>query len=238
MSKYKRAVVFGCSHGASVDPVARRAIARFVADYRPHRVVHLGDFCDTAALRAGAYEREDVDGDIDAGLTFLAEMGVTDALCGNHEARLWKLQHDRNPLVAALSGRIIRELESACAQRGVRLVPWDGAFQCVRLGNYKLMHGYLYGENAARDHAEAHGNVIHAHTHRPAFATGRRDDHARGICVGTLTRRREMTYAQGRRATLSWGQAFVWGEYNEQVFHPNLCLGPAEEHDSSVWRLP
>jgi len=95
----------------------------------------------------------------------------------------------------------------------------------------------MYGENAIRDHAEAHGNVIHAHTHRPGIATGRRDDHPTGICVGTLTARRSMEYAKSRRATLSWGQAFAWGEYTDNYANFNLCMGPNEQNGAR-WILP
>lgn len=236
--RWKRFLAVGCSHGKHLDPAARRAVLKFIADFKPQRVIHLGDFCDTAALRAGAHERDDVDSDIDAGLQFLIEIGATDVLCGNHEDRLWRLQHDRNPLVAALSGRIIREIEDHCTKHRVRLVPWDGVHQSLTLGNYTLMHGVMFGENATRDHAEAFGNVIHAHTHRPGIATGRRSDFPLGFGVGTLTRRREMDYAKGRRATLAWGQAFVYGEYCDNFCAPQLCLGPQEQQRGAVWRLP
>jgi len=238
---YKRAVVVGCSHGAHVCPGAQESLVKFIKDYKPHRVIHLGDFCDTAAFRTGA--RDGADGaepvapDITTGLRFLEEIGATDVLMGNHEDRLWNLAKHPNAIVSYASRTAIDCIEDACKRMKAKAYLWDGVFQYAQLGNYKLLHGTMYGENAIRDHAEAHGNVIHAHTHRPGVATGRRDDHPIGMCVGSLARRRDMAYAKSRRATLSWGMGFVWGEYNDKTFHPNLCLGP-QEGDGGNWRLP
>lgn len=238
---YKRALIVGCSHGAHICPNARDAIIKFRKEYKPHKVIHLGDFCDTAAFRGGAIGTSDsaepVAPDVDDGLTFLAEIGATDVLMGNHEDRLWRLACSPNAVVAYAAGKVMDEITKHCGRYKASMHPWDGVFQRLQLGNYKLMHGVMYGENAIRDHAETYGNVIHAHTHRPGIATGRRDDHPIGICVGTLTNRRAMDYAKARRATLSWGMGFVWGEYNDQFFHPNLCLGP-QESGAKDWRLP
>ena len=238
---YKRALIVGCSHGAHICPEARKAIIQFKNEYKPHRVIHLGDFCDTAAFRGGANGTSDmsepVEPDVDDGLTFLAEIGATDVLMGNHEDRLFRLQYSPNAVIAYAAHQVIECIRKHCVKYKSPMLPWDGVFQSMILGNYKLLHGVMYGENAIRDHAETYGNVIHAHTHRPGVATGRRDDHPVGMCVGTLTNRRSMEYAKARRATLSWGMGFVWGEYNDQLFHPNLCLGP-QEAGSPKWRLP
>ena len=79
----------GCSHGVLIDPNARAAALEFKSRFKPKRVFHLGDWCDTAALRAGAKgtndEDEPVSPDIDIGLEFLEELGVTDCTMGNHD---------------------------------------------------------------------------------------------------------------------------------------------------------
>ena len=96
------------------------------------------------------------------------------------------------------------------------------------------MHGVMYGENATRDHAEAYGNVVHAHTHRPAQAKGRRSDNPTGFCVGSLVEPRDMDYAKTRRATLAWGRGFVWGEYTDTT----SILWLHELPENVPWRLP
>lgn len=241
VKSWKRVLVVGCSHGKHIDPAARKAVLDFKARFKPQRVVHLGDFCDTAAFRSGckgtADESERIEPDIDGGLTFLAETGTTDVLCGNHEDRLWHMAHSPNAVVSYAAMKAIEGIREHCRKRRATLIEYAGTFQKIQIGNFALLHGYMYGENAIRDHAEAHGNVIHAHTHRPGIATGRRDDHPIGICVGTLTARRGMEYAKSRRATLSWGQGFAWGEYCDNFATFNLCLGP-QEQNGNRWILP
>jgi hypothetical protein len=238
---WKRILAVGCSHGEHICPDARRAVLKFIREYKPATVVHLGDFCDTTAFRSGAHgtkdEAEPVAPDIESGLTFLAEIGATHVLLGNHEDRLFSLARSPNAIVSYAAGKCIGAIEDHCRKIRAKFYPWDGAFQGLKLGNFTFLHGYMYGENATRDHAEAHGNVVHAHNHRPALATGRRSDAPLGFAVGTLTRRREMGYAKARRATLSWGQAIVYGEYTDQLCQLNLILGP-QEQAGGTWRLP
>lgn len=238
----KRILIVGCSHGKHIDPTARKAVLDFKARFRPQVVVHLGDFCDTSAFRSGAIgtadDAEAIEPDIDGGLTFLAEIGATHVCLGNHEARLWRECHSPRAVVAYAAGKCVGAIHDHAAKYRYALSEYDGVFQRPFIfGGTKFLHGTMYGENAARDHAEAYGNVVHAHTHRPALATGRRDDFPIGICVGTLTRRREMTYAHGRRSSLGWGQAFAWGEFTDQYCALNLCLGP-QEQQGGAWRLP
>jgi hypothetical protein len=240
--RWKKIVAVGCTHGRYICPDARRAFLGFLDDFRPAVRVHLGDFCDTTAFRAGAHgsadEAEDVEPDIDGGLTFLAEMGATHVLCGNHEDRLWREAASPNAVVAYAAGKCIGALQDHARKYRYELREWEGVHQRPFVfGGVKFLHGVMFGENATRDHAEAFGDIVHAHTHRPAFAIGRRDDSPIGICVGTLTRRREMSYAKARRATLAWGQGFVFGEYCETSASLHLVTGPRENRND-IWRLP
>ena len=132
---------------------------------------------------------------------------------------------------------LISEIETTCRRLKAALFTYRGGWQGVIVNSWRFMHGTMYGENATRDHAEAYGNVIHAHTHRPSLAKGRRIDNPTGVCVGTLTRIREMDYAKNRRATLSWGQAFAWGAIGPKGASVNLCVGPAESQEGE-WQLP
>jgi hypothetical protein len=244
----KRILVVGCSHGVHADPKALAAVLKFKREFRPHTVVHLGDFVDTTAFRGGCAgtsdEMEPVEPDIDGGLDFLKRLGEglsrggLIVLEGNHEHRLYEMAKSPSAVKAHCAGEIIRRIETRVALSKGVLYPWRGVFGGVRLGNFQFFHGSVFGENATRDMAEMHGNVVHAHTHRPAIATGRRDDFPIGIGVGTLTRRAEAGYAKSRRATLGWGQGFVWGEYDDRTAHLQLCLGPNDQNESSEWMLP
>ena len=239
---FKRVLIVGCSHGVHICPRARNAVLKFKKDFKPQTVVHLGDFCDTAALRSGAKgtrdEGEDIEPDIDGGLGFLREIGANIVLAGNHEHRIWQQAESPNAVVAYAAGQILGAIQDFCKASKVQFHEYSGIHQVAKLGDYTLTHGSIYNENSVRDNAEIYGNVVHAHTHRPGIAYGRRIDSPIGFCVGTLTPRRAMGYAQNRRATLSWGMGFVWGEYDDKKAHLQLCLGPQEQNPDSEWRLP
>jgi len=236
---YKRILFVGCSHGKYIDPIAKRAVLKFRDRFKPHTVVHLGDACDTAAFRSGAHgssdESEPVEPDIEGGMQFLEELKVTHFLCGNHEARLWRMRESSNAVVAYAANKAVQHIEDTCRRIRARMFKYDAIWQGIQFGNFRAMHGVMYGENATRDHAEAFGNVVHAHTHRAAVAKGRRSDCPTAYCVGTLTRTRNMDYASTRRATLAWSQALVCGEYNDNIAH--LCLHERQDNESD-WRLP
>jgi predicted phosphodiesterase len=239
---WKRGIAVGCSHGIHADPLALKAVVRVVDEWKPSARIHLGDWTDTTALRSGAGgtadEAEPLQPDIDGGLAFLDAMRATHMVCGNHEDRIWRAAASPRAIVAHCAQSIIQQIEAKARTLRAKLYTYDGVFQTkLKIGNYTGTHGTAYNENAARDHAEMHGNVFHAHTHRPAIATGRRSDHPTGICVGTLTRRREMDYAKTRRSTLAWGQAILLFHYCDDFLVPTLCLGPSEGCGDG-WMLP
>ena len=236
--KWKRALVVGCSHGIHADPAALEAVVRFRQSFQPHTVVHLGDFVDTTAFRSGAKGTADegspVDADIDSGLEFLSRLRPTMVLCGNHEQRLWRAMASPSAIVSHCAETVVRGIEAHCRKLRASLRTYTGIWQGEQLGGYRLMHGVFFSENATRDHAEAYGNVIHAHTHRAAVAKGRRSDNPTGYCVGTLTTASNMDYAAIRRATLSWSQGFVWGEYTDD----QAQLWLHENQTGKAWHLP
>lgn len=236
---WKRFIVLGCSHGNLIDKHARRAVLDFIAAYKPHTRIHLGDFLDTTAFRSGAKgtpdESADIVGDESDGLGFLMDMRATSILCGNHEARLWKLAKHPNSIVAKCARDSILNIQRTALALRAPLLEYDGMHSMARLGNFKYCHGYIYSENACRDMAEAHGNVIFAHSHRAGMAWGRRDDDAVGINVGTLSDIPAMSYANARRATLAWSQGFVWGEYCDSFTQPFLFQKPKS---APGWILP
>ena len=67
--KWVKFIAVGCSHGNLIDPKAAAAVFEFKRRFNPQRIFHLGDFCDTAALRSGAKgtpdEGKPINSDID-----------------------------------------------------------------------------------------------------------------------------------------------------------------------------
>jgi predicted phosphodiesterase len=235
---WKRFLAVGCSHGNLANPDALQAVLRFRDQWKPDLVAHLGDFIDTAAFRAGAKgtpdESEPVRPDFDCGLEFICDLRPQVVLCGNHEARLWRLRNHHNAIVSALAIELSDEIERECRKLKATLIPYRYK-QAYQLADYKLMHGVYYNVTAARDHSEAFGNTIFAHTHRAQLDKGRRDDNPTGICVGTLADIPNMDYASTRRATLGWSGGFVWGVYKGGRLVPWLHEQPQEVKE---WVLP
>lgn len=239
---WKRFMVVGCSHASHADRVALDAIIDARNKFKPERFFHAGDFTDTLAWMASNKdgEGEAVDDDISLGIQHLQELGITDALGGNHEVRLWKYLESPNQIKAYASLKAIEALESGIKKIGATFTKYEGVYSKVQIGNAIITHGTIFNENSARDMAEMYCSnsvnlVISAHTHRCAYAKGRRDDNPTGINVGTLTRERSLDYSLQRRATLGWSQGFVWGEYSD-----DRTVAWLHEHprNQTEWKLP
>jgi predicted phosphodiesterase len=234
--KYKRFLALGCSHGIYADPLAIEAVLKFRKNFKPHEVIHLGDFCDLSAFMSSAKngEGDPIRPDVEQGTNFLEDLQATQILCGNHEARLWKMKKSSNQKDVEAAESTIDAITVTALKLHANFIPYDGIWQKIQLGNFIFTHGTVYNENAARDMAEMYGNVIFAHTHKPSLQNGRRIDPVVGISVGTLTKRGAMEYANTRRSTLAWGQGFVYGEYTDDKLYPRLFT-----HDySDKWNLP
>jgi hypothetical protein len=237
---WKRLMAVGCSHGPFIDQAAKDAVVGFRKNWiRPgkgDRVIHLGDFTDLSAFMSKAKgEGDPIKPDVDQGLSFLEQLKVTDVLAGNHEARIYRELSSKNEIVQLAADILVEKIEGRVRKLRASWLPYRGVWNHLHIGNFKFTHGTMYGENATRDHAEAHGNVVHAHTHRAGVAKGRRDDNPTGFSVGTLTRQGAMEYADTKKSTLSWSQGFVWGEYCD-----DLCVLWLHEQPttSTEWRLP
>lgn len=214
-SRWKPVLAVACTHGHLIDPAFRAAILKFKQQLKPAAVFHLGDWCDTAALRAGAKgtsdESEPCTPDMEQGLDFLEELGVTHCCMGNHDERPYRFTNHYNAVVREYAQGIVDAIEGRMKRLGIQWVNTWGARSWIEWGGRKWMHGYICTENAARDHAEAHGPVVFGHTHTTMLQKGRRDDNPTGICVGTGCRIGNMDYAKARRKTLSWSGGFAWG---------------------------
>jgi hypothetical protein len=245
--RWEKFIGLGCSHGTLIDPDARRAALQLKKRFNPKRIFHLGDWCDTAALRAGAKGTEDegkpIGADIDEGIEFLEEMGVTDCTMGNHDERPYRFLKHHNAQTRELAAQLVYGtaknpggIEGEMKRLKIRWVnTWDIRNYIYAYG-WKWMHGYMFGQQCARDHADAHGNVCFAHAHTPASQQGRRDDNPTGICVGTLTRIGNMDYAKTRRQTHAWGGGMVYGEgYGNKMGWIQLINNGQKKGE---WRLP
>jgi hypothetical protein len=240
MKGWKKWMAVGCSHGAEIDPEARQAVLKFKDRWKPDTTLHLGDFIDLSAFRAGAVRdsndadhASDVAGDLMAGIEFLHELEPNFILCGNHEARLWRFRESPNALLAYAANLTISKIEETAKKLRAPLTPY-GIREYVELGDTKFIHGSMFNVTAIRDHAETYGNVVMAHLHRVGWERARNLDGASGYCTGMLANF-DMSYAATRRATLAWSQGFAYGHYKpDKTTTVNLC----ERKRNNPWLLP
>ena len=242
--KWKRILAVSCSHAKYCDKEALDAVLKFQADFKPHTTIHLGDFVDLTALMAGAKgasEAEPLIPDIDTGLMHLKMLKANIVLCGNHEDRAWRLQSSNNAVVAHAAYKIVEAIGECCKKLRAPLIPYDGVFQMFDIADIGFQHGVLFNEMAARDTAEAFCNstrrkVVFGHSHKVSMQPGRNLIGGMGYNIGTLTKRSSMDYAKARRATLAWTQAFLWGEYCEEL--KQSCIHITSRESNQPWRLP
>ncbi len=225
-----------------IEPAAVRAVLKFSKLYKPDRKFHLGDVCDWAAFRSGARGGKDeaaaIGPDLKAGANFILQYAPTDLLIGNHDVRVWEMADHPNAIIAHAAACSRQEFLNACEKSKVKQLVdhYDIGKSWIQLGDTKVLHGFMYNENATRDHAEHFGKCIIAHLHVATIGNGRRSDHPVCYCVGTLANVAAMTYANRRRATSRWSHGFVWGEYSDTECHINLSW--AEQGQASNWKLP
>ncbi len=238
---WKRYMALGCSHGHLQDDDAIKQVLKFKRLWKPHRIIHLGDFVDTAPFRSGANGTADeavsLKDDLGHGLNFLRALEPTDVLIGNHEVRLYNAAQHYNAVKAYAAQAMIDDIRDL--MRGLHCSyteHWQSVRSWITLGDTKLLHGFVYGESATRDHAEHYGKCIHAHNHTPAQVIGRRSDHPLGTAVGTLMNVQKAGYADSRRATARWGPGFAWGEYREGEC--NVRLSQCAQGQAANWVLP
>ena len=229
--KWKRFLAISCTHGHIADQKALAAILKFRRIYQPHTCLHLGDFTDMAALRAGA--RRDVDDpdrcqsisdDLLAGLSFLWELEPTHIHMGNHEDRLVGMAESGNGIIKYAAGNVLQRIESAAKDMKAKLVPYNGLRpdSCTLLGDTLFLHGTMYNVSAARDHAEALGmSCVFGHTHRVAQEAGRCQRPVVGYNLGCGIDL-NVGYAKIRRQTLGWAHGFAYGEWCSDACVVNL----------------
>jgi hypothetical protein len=162
--------------------------------------------------------------DLLAGLSFLRELEPTTIHFGNHEDRLCGLAHSGNAVVSYAAGQVLGRIEDAAREMKAKLVPYDGLrpSACTQLGDTLFLHGVIFSQSAARDHAETLGmNCVFGHTHRVAMEAGRTQRPVVGYNIGCGVDL-NVGYAKSRRATLGWAHGFAFGEWNDQCCTVNL----------------
>jgi len=225
----RRWVAVGCSHGAHISAAAERAVHAFIADYKPHLIIHLGDWCDTPAFRAGYRGEDDADvaADLLAGVGFLERLRPHILFHGNHDERPYRWLRNRDPIKQYAAQQLVAAFNEMAGRLKMRVVEYAGMQpRCwMPIGGTLFGHGSLFNVNATRDHAEAFGRpVVHAHTHTQAQQAARQAGSPTGYSVGCMADIPSMGYAQNRRQTLAWQHGLAYGEHGEDWCEVSLKL--------------
>lgn len=239
--KWRRWLAVGCTHAGHIDRKAWEQVLAFKRRWKPDETIHLGDFLDTAAWRAGARNSQDdpdhsssFSDDYLHGMTHLKELEITTCLLGNHENRLWQLVRSSSAVVAYAAEQGTQAIEQTVKKLKARLLPYDIEQGLFLLGGTVFLHGFSASENAVRDTIESLGKpIVMAHLHRPEIARGRVIGSPTGICTGTLANIGAMGYARQRRATYRWGHGFAYGE-----FCHDACVSWLATPVKGEWRFP
>lgn len=239
--KWRRWLAVGCTHAGHIDRKSWEQVLRFRDRWRPAETIHLGDFLDTAAWRAGA-RRDPDDPDRSSsfsddylhGMTHLKELMPTRVHYGNHENRLAGLVKSPSAVVAYAAEQGMQAIEGTIKKLRAQVYPYDIEAGLSLLGDTVFLHGFSFSENAVRDTIESLGkSVVMAHLHRPEIARGRVIGSPTGICTGTLANIGAMGYARQRRATYRWGHGFAYGEYCQDA-----CVSWLATPVKGEWRFP
>lgn len=230
----------GCSHGSHICPEARQAVLTFKERWKPNTTLHLGDFVDLAALRAGARANpdcsdrsKDIAEDVAEGVDFLHELRPQHILLGNHEHRLYALAESPNALAAHAANCVLEDIGDCAKKLKARVYPYT-VRSYAEIGDLKCLHGFVYNVNAIRDTAESYGcKTLMAHIHRCGQERARTLNGVSGYALGMMMRF-EPDYAMQRRATLAWSQGFAFGYYTDNQTTVNIV----ERTFGQPWMLP
>lgn len=210
-----------CNHGDRVDTAAAAELWKFLSDFKPDYRVHLGDVWDTAAWRAGAKgtadEGADVASDWDAGCEFLRRFEPHTVFLGNHDVRPHRFLRHPNALLRDAAAGYVSNIERVVRDElKAELIDYDIRTGWRMLGDRAMCHGWMFSENAIRDHVELAGRpVLMGHLHYVGEQVGRCIGGPVGSCVGALCDIDQMDYAKTRRATTRWANGWAWGTFTD-----------------------
>lgn len=217
----KRILVVSCSHGAHMDKESANAVLKFKRDYKPHKTIHLGDFLDLSAFMGSHLDKgkgDEIEPDLNQGIDFVNELEPDLLFMGNHEDRIWNLEQHGSELIRWAAKQVRVKIEKLAKSLHAELIPYTGTFDpnsCRLIGGTAFLHGYMFSEQACRDHAEMIGRpIVMGHVHKLIRQPGRCHGAPEGISVGCLASIPAMHYAKNRRATASWDNGFAFGNYD------------------------
>ncbi len=234
---WKRFIAAGDIHGDQQDPKANAALFKFMETWKPHYRICAGDLWNFVALRRGASkeeQEESLERDYLAGMAWLKRFEASSLLLGNHDYRLWHLREVGKGVQKDYATSAVSLIEKECASLRCPVLPYDRRAGVLRLGNLKVIHGFVAGVNAARRSAQAYGSVLCFHGHGIQHVSIEGVENRMGRMCGCLCNL-DMDYVHASLGSLTWRLGFAYGVIDDKTgrFH----VWQAEEIEG-VWVLP
>jgi hypothetical protein len=214
----KRFVIVADNHGDQIHRPTEAKFFEFLADFKPHVRVHLGDNWDFSAIRSGASDSDrasDLDADWREGESFLRRFfkgGQTNVfLRGNHDERIFRLLKDPcSGVVRDYAKRGCEDINRIVKQTAARMLPYDSHKGVYKLGKLSCLHGYHAGVHAALAHGRIYGECVFGHVH--AFDVSPVPSLERKVSrsIGCLARH-DMAYCSSNTGKLRWAHGWAYG---------------------------
>jgi predicted phosphodiesterase len=224
--KMTKFVAAGDVHGDEQDKKSVQSLLSFMAHYKPSLVVMTGDLWDFRSLRRGASDddqAESLERDWDAGEEFLKDFFAYGDervfLRGNHDERLWDLANSvRSGLARDYAEQGIDRVEELLKKLNARMLPYDSVGGVYSKGSLKFVHGYGHSMHAAKQHADAYGNVLFGHTHAIDYFKSVSIDNREGFNIGALCNL-EPSYNRHMTRRMRWQHGWAFGVIYEDGTH-------------------
>jgi predicted phosphodiesterase len=218
MAKPIKFIAAGDLHGDEQDRKTVKALLAFAEDYQPDLVVMTGDLWDFRAIRKGAGDEDQassLEEDWQAGEDFLRKFfSYGDErifLRGNHDERIFDLsQNAKSGVARDYANDGIENIEALLKELRARMFPYDSVSGVYACGSLKFVHGYGHSMHAAKQHADAYGNVLFGHTHAIDYFKSVSIDSREAWNIGCLSNLAP-SYNRNQMRRMRWQHGFAYG---------------------------
>ena len=213
-------IAMGDNHGILACPDTLDAIMEGVRRYKPKWRVHLGDNWDMTCLRKGVDRdsKEAIDNleqDLDAGISWIRRYQPTHFLFGNHEWRAFELAQNTDSMSKAKKAMdVIDKMKRELRAAGCKIIkPYDVRHGKVTIENVDFIHGFSHGRNALLQDWGTYGTPGHGfamgHLHREEQLNYQHINGGAAFLCGCAMDIDQASYALRRSATLRWQNGFL-----------------------------
>ena len=220
------------SHGDLVCKKTLKKFYSFMDDWKPKIKVHLGDAFDFRALRLGASTEDRADSltyDYQCGIELLRRFQPNMLTLGNHDHRLWRIASEHsNRTLADLAASKVNETEDFFRNQKIQWIPYH-AKKTLKIGNLRIFHGFMTGENVAKKHFIRYLSCIFGHVHTASSYCAENIDGGAAHSVATMADLDRMTYSETKPGILAHRKGWAYGLHNTKTGASRIYHATVEE---------